>query len=278
MKKVSYSAAAILVFSLAASYSWAVQSGGGNVCRNVFAKGKSVHITDLLAQRDLEAARLTEAQILSRNTRTFANLAAYNPTKKNPRAERATELTYADTVALLKAVGNHKTIGLVAQKKYSQPGQEIGYCFGRATYLHLTALKMGLHKDAIRKLWSVGPMKTPDDKIIWQFHVATAVFTSDRGWTVVDTDFAFPVSLDLWRKSQEEMSVDKKLRTFITDPSKMSVDLDRYSRLQMGLDMNRNDDWYRGYFKDMMKSVSTETLAEIGLRKLTKLTPKKEAI
>ncbi len=140
---------------------------------------------------------------------------------------------------------------------YSQPGVSIGYCFGRATYYHVTLLKNKIDKSAIRKAFVVGPMNAFG--ITWQFHVATIVRGSDMKWYNLDSNYGHPMELSKWAEIHFKMGPQKNVRLYITDPKKFTVSA-QYDRLQMGLSLDRQADWYRGYFTDIMISFKNQQL------------------
>ncbi|MFN9069231.1 MAG: hypothetical protein ACK5V3_18555, partial [Bdellovibrionales bacterium] len=71
---------------------------------------------------------------------------------------------------------NHPIVGMSALAKYD-PTNEIGFCFGRALFVHLELLRRGVSKDSIKKVFVVGDIveQLNGQEIRWQFHVATAV-------------------------------------------------------------------------------------------------------
>ncbi|RZA07157.1 MAG: hypothetical protein EOP11_08455 [Proteobacteria bacterium] len=141
------------------------------------------------------------------------------------------------------------------RSKYEQPGTSIGYCFGRAMFVHLWALKNHYRKDQIRKIWAVGSMKTWDNN--WGFHVATMIRDGATGeWRIVDSYLRAPSTPRAWIKVFQAQNKEKQnLRFYITAPEKFTPNLGKYSRTQLGLDMTREKDWYKHYFTDMMQTL-----------------------
>jgi hypothetical protein len=68
-------------------------------------------------------------------------------------------------------------------KKWDPPANgrpgEIGYCFGRAMATHLTARKLGLAQESMKKIFAAGDMA--NGEIRWRFHMATLVKGSEDG-------------------------------------------------------------------------------------------------
>ncbi len=88
---------------------------------------------------------------------------------------------------LFDYVVHHKVAAITQENdaKYDPTG-EIGYCYGRAMAVHLRARRMGLHPDAVKKLFIVGDLRQ-GPKPEWRFHVTTLVKgTEDNAWYAVD--------------------------------------------------------------------------------------------
>ena len=136
-------------------------------------------------------------------------------------------------------------------------------------------LKMGVQKNSIRKIWAIGPMNTGD--INWRYHVATMVYTK-KGWLVLDTNHGGPVTPQEWIATYSKMSTDGKLRFYASDASKFAFMIGKYSRLQLGMDINQERDFYRGYFKDMMEWVRKRKLSEDGIVSVDKEPTEKNSI
>lgn len=144
---------------------------------------------------------------------------------------------------------------------YDHSEVRLGFCFGRATYVHLKLLGLGLQKESIQKIWAVGVMHASENGIpvTWDFHVATMAYTLEMGWMVVDTYLGTVVKVAEWMNALQKVNPDGALRFYNTDASKFGLSLGAYSRTQMGLDLPREVDWYKGYFQDMMKALKDET-------------------
>lgn len=146
-----------------------------------------------------------------------------------------------DTVAL-----NSKT-RVFSLWKYDPQGK-FGFCFGRALFVHLTALRRGVHKDSIKKVFVVGPMKGFLPGQTWGFHVATMIAKEGGGFWVVDPFEGKPLTLDEWFEHNNSKSQDQRLRLFVAPAS-------RFGRA--GFNPVNGDHLYEGYnnyFKDAMKN------------------------
>jgi hypothetical protein len=212
---------------------------------------------DLLLQQQIDTQNANLLEIRKMNRMELERLQNYSPIILSDRAQT---IDLPTAKKLVRTVNQHPVISSWQEAKYNQPGVEIGFCFGRATYFHLALLKMGLHKSAIKKIWAVGPLE--EGRISWQFHVATLVKTTDGTWLALDNFTGGPVSVKDWTERMQSLNPDKTLRFYISEPDKFSVSLGSYDRLQMGLDLSPDRDWYRGYFKDLMKSFSPQKISD----------------
>lgn len=181
------------------------------------------------------------------NKETLDVLNDYNPLEFNDRRLNGVSLDLAKRI--LGSVENHPVVSELLAK-YNQNKAEIGYCFGRATYESLLAIRIGLDEKATKKIWAVGPMS--GGGLTWQFHVGPVVRTNNGDWVTTDTYMEEVTNVRQWADEVSSHSTDGEMRIFITDSNKFTPELGQYERRQMGLDISKNRDWYRGYFKDLM--------------------------
>lgn len=204
-------------------------------------------IDDLLKMEQEELAKLTQKENL-------------NPSDA---------ITPKQAQRLLDSISPHPVVGQEAYDFYNRPGREIGFCFGRATYVHLALLKMGVKKEAIKKIWTVGET---GGQMNWIYHVATAVRTTDGKWTVIDNFVGKLVTAQEWATEMRKMTVDGKKATFITDAKKFHPQTGTYSRVELGLDLSREKDYYQHYFRDLFawfsSSEAHEWFSKYGLRRV----------
>jgi hypothetical protein len=137
------------------------------------------------------------------------------------------------------------------------PKIQIGFCFGRATAVHLEALRgeYRLHPSSIRKIWVIGPMEGG-----WGHHVATLVLVSHPqiGTKYVAID---PVTQVVTAKdwinnirSQYQLSKNDPLMYFVTEPNRFGPFPGKYTQMNL-FGPRRGDkktDAYRNYFHDLM--------------------------
>lgn len=146
--------------------------------------------------------------------------------------------------------------------KYDPTGG-IGFCFGRAMNAHLYALRMGLAKESIRKIWAVGTMKYK--RIYWRYHVTTIVRRSDGTWMAIDPEYEKPIDIRQWYKEVKAMDVDDKLQFFTSEARRFgpgSSDTYTNGELDPSKFNPRASDYYNGYFRELLAQ-SREEAAEI---------------
>lgn len=161
--------------------------------------------------------------------------------------QRISKVTYEQANQVLQAAIHHPVVGMHMYPKYD-PDLVLGFCFGRATFAHLELIRRGVRKEAIEKVFIIGPMKTGD--INWQFHVATIVRAVDGQWLAIDPNFPEVKTLGAWYNHYKNYSVDSKVRLYITHPSKIGPSGWEYNNLPGGL----KDPIYKNYFEDMFKT------------------------
>lgn len=255
-----------LITALGSAYS--VSASAQVRCQSLFQEVTAYQQNlpqNLRTHRTNEAQRLSVSEINRLNNATLNHLNRFVPQTSQ---SRASSLNLSDARSILNVVSNHSVTGHNAYQRYNRENENIGFCFGRAAFTHLLLLKMGLSRDSVVKVWAVGPMKTPG--VTWDFHVATAAYVKDKGWLVLDNNYDAPMKLDGWFKKMQDQNrnMDRKLRLYVTEPNKFGLEMGRYDRVQLGLDLTRETDWYQHYFVDMMNDLSRSSLADYGLQRL----------
>lgn len=215
---------------------------------------------DLLQVQRNDVYGKAEDQIKAQNEAMFQMLRDYQPRTEVAQRKDSVDRDFA--ALALASINQHPVVS-----EYNifdrRNGMQIGFCFGRATYVHLALLRAGVNKDAIKKIWAVGPMKTGD--ITWQFHVGTMVKGPGDEWLVVDTFVRRVMTPQEWFATMQGIATDKTLRFYVTNPEKFSVSLGKYSRIELGLDLSSEQDWYSHYFKDLMTWMQAKPMSEVGL-------------
>lgn len=235
-------------------------AGAQGQCEGLFSDRAVERRTLLdLSLRELmikEAAEKTAEEIAAMNAKSIAEIEAEIPQKVSVKKSSITMAT----AEFLRNQIYENPIVRPMNDKYSQPGTSIGYCFGRATFVHLMLLKMGVQKSSIQKIWAVGEMKAGD--ILWQFHVATMAFTESHGWVVIDSNHMHPIPVREWTAHYSKQTETGRIRFYATDAGKFSFELGKYSRVQLGLDLPAERDWYKNYFKDMFNWLKSKKVTE----------------
>lgn len=70
--------------------------------------------------------------------------------------ENQHSLSQDDAQNLLDHVTDHPIVGNRSAGHYDHDGGNVGFCFGRAAYVHMALLKMGVHPSRILKIFSMG--------------------------------------------------------------------------------------------------------------------------
>lgn len=226
---------------------------------------------DLLQTRQSDLAKMrslnkdVNSQIAAANRRALAELNAYSTDRQV--SGRLNAITFEQAETVLNSIYRHPVVSDYEYARYNRPGVEIGFCFGRAAYAHLALLQIGVNKDSIKKIWAVGPMQTA--AIAWDFHVATLVKSTDGKWLVIDSFVGQVMTVEQWIQEIDRISQPgHRNRYYFSSPKKFSVSLGTYDRIQLGLDLTPEQDWYRGYFSDLMKWFREGQLESVGLSRL----------
>lgn len=208
-------------------------------------------------------------EIAAMNEKLMAELDAEIPDKIQSRRQKSS--ISIQTADFLRNQILENPIVNPSSSRYDQDSVSIGYCFGRATFVHLMLLKMGVQKESIQKIWAVGPMKAGG--IMWQFHVATMAYVEGHGWVVVDSNHYKPMPVREWTTHYANQTENGKIRFYATEAGKFAYELGKYSRVQMGLDLTAEKDWYKNYFKDMFDWLKTKRVTENSVKPIgTKIT------
>lgn len=147
---------------------------------------------------------------------------------------------------LIEFTQNHFVTGYVSSNKYDPTG-DIGFCFGRALFIHLELLRHGVQKQAIKKAFAIGPMYSGG--MYWQFHVTTIVQGNDGEWLAIDPYVGHVVKLEEWFDYLTAKSRNGKLRFYLSDPAKIGPADIEYNLRPGGL----LEPQYNNYFADMLQ-------------------------
>lgn len=151
--------------------------------------------------------------------------------------------------ALWEKIHSHPVAALChIREKYDPARRGLGFCYGRAMAAHLEALRMGLDKESIRKLWMVHSpeVQAGDGRI---FHVTTIVRGTDGNWHAIDpvVSAGRPMRARDWFASWESSSGDQ-LQAFTTHARRFTPYASFAYRPQ-----DIFDPFYNEYFTDLMR-------------------------
>lgn len=179
---------------------------------------------------------------------------------------KAAGITYEQAQKILSALLKER---IYQDHNTYDPQGNIGFCFGRAMYLHIQLLRHGVAKDSIKKIFAIGPMF--EGGINWQFHVATMVKDKNSNdWWVLDSNLPRPFAAEKWIAYYQKFRVDQKsrffglfkstdpqksIRFYVTEASKLGSSTWQYS--PYGL----NDPFYNNFFKDMLRDFKENPVA-----------------
>ena len=203
-----------------------------------------------LANRDIYRAQ--PAAVHQENLVNLKKFIDYDVTLINTRLvndNKPKNLHKLDAASVLNAAVVNPVVGLNQDTKYDPENKGIGFCFGRAMFVHLELVQRGLDTRSIKKAFVVGSMQTSDGGR-WGWHVTTiAQSKDDKGneiWLAIDPIVGRVIRVEEWYKlMRDSYSTDKKLKLYITFPTRFGP-RSSYDEAQI------RDDFYNKYFTDMM--------------------------
>ena len=151
----------------------------------------------------------------------------------------------AQATEILNSIAPHPVIGDKVAFKYD-PTHEIGFCFGRAAYVHIELLRRGISAQHIAKVFVMGGLYL--DGIGWDFHVATIAQDESGTWWAIDSLFAAPLPLEDWMHEVSRWDANQKfpgLRFFFADALKFQALKGSYDSTHFYSEV------YRKYFEDL---------------------------
>ena len=149
---------------------------------------------------------------------------------------------------ILKNLSLHPVAGDHALSKYGENAIEIGFCFGRAAYVHLELLRKGIAAEKIAKIFAIGGLF--NDGVGWDYHMATAYQDNLGFWWVVDSLLTEVYGPQQWIQKISNWDGDKvtpRLRYYFSDAYKFQPQEGYYSLARF------NTPLYQGYFQDLIK-------------------------
>jgi len=173
-------------------------------------------------------------------------------------ANKPKNLHKLDGADALKAVEANPVVSLYSYNKYDPRNEGIGFCFGRAMFVHLELVQRGIDRRSVQKAFVVGHMQTPDGGQ-WGWHVTTIAQSKNAQgkeiWLAIDPIVGRVIEVGEWYKlMRDSYSTDKKLKLYITHSTRFGP------RGVYDEDQIRNA-FYNNYFTDMMKWFDKESRA-----------------
>lgn len=223
---------------------------------------------DLFIQRDRDNRGKGPDTIYKENLDLIRRLNLWNPDLGKAAQERdsakAKFISLETRLNVLTIAAQNPIVGTFAEKTYDLNGG-VGFCFGRAMFIHMELVMRGLDRDSVKKAVIVGKMMGGK----WGWHVTTIVQSKDifgkRIWLALDPAMPGGVTLTEWYQSWKVHSNDNMLRLYITQSGRIGPTPSFYSH-----DAFENP-FYNGYFTDMMEWFDSEARAGVE-RYLTPLT------
>lgn len=154
-----------------------------------------------------------------------------------------------DAKNVLTVADGNPVVGLHQYDKYDPNNEGIGFCFGRAMFIHTELAMRGFDRSSIQKAFVVGSMETPDGGS-WGWHVTTIAQSRDENgneiWYAIDPIVGSVIEVQEWyEQMRDEFSTDKKLKLYITLATRMGPN-SSYDEQDI------RDTFYNDYFTDMM--------------------------
>ena len=185
-------------------------------------------------------------QVLNYNKKFYELLE--QPLTKSGSYEKASYITPEEAKIIYKDI---ETAKVNVDNACYDPKGTVGFCFGRATMVHMEALIRNIDPNSVRKIWIAGDMG------VWGHHVATLVKAQD-GWYVIDIEVGKIVRVKEWftffkktyqaKGAKEIMLFTSKAERFGPHDTTGYTPGDLFNTVTN--EFNRDGDFYRGFFHD----------------------------
>lgn len=240
----------LFLFLLAAKSAW-----GSPACADPFLQAApaqfSLYDSDLfeLYQNELSQFKSVE----SSKAAVSLAIQSQNQTDLNKffqASSKSKGISFATATEILKSISVHPVIGQKAAFKYD-PTNEIGFCFGRAAYVHLELLKLGVSPQAMAKIFVMGGIYV--DNTAWDFHVATIVQDERGNWMVIDSLFESILPMSDWMFEVAKWDANRQfpmMRFYVTNAAKFQPMRGSYNTEHF------HSPLYKRYFEDLSQSIT----------------------
>jgi hypothetical protein len=183
-----------------------------------------------------EVDRRNQAELAGFLAKTQGLASLVKPKVNQARAQQILELLKANPIAGSEHIKNYDA------------DREVGFCFGRATYVHMELLRRKVLPEHIVKIFALGNLRSRNEK--WEFHVVIAVLGSENTWWVIDELSKDILNLKDWMdqfKAYSKNPKEPRIRYYITDAAKFHPALGAYKNEELRFE------YYNNYFVDLEK-------------------------
>ncbi len=208
--------------------------------------------TDLLALYDKEAKAIAEAwQVSEKITGTKASIREKQNQFFHIKFSKLNEAALTSLSRASEASRSHdhraiaeKIAGIVKASevarvenviRYDNTGQ-VGFCFGRAMFIHHLLLKAGIAPQDLARIFLVGQLLVQEQ--MWQFHTAILVRDAKEGYLVLDPLQEKVMGYREWMKLTAGYEIKgrySRARFYITDARKFLPAFGKYDVAQLRL-------------------------------------------
>jgi hypothetical protein len=180
-----------------------------------------------------------------KNQTLFSDVRGYGKPDAKSGPE-AVAITKVQAQKILDKIPTHPVVSDKGSQKFDTPDRQIGYCFGKAAYVHVELLRHGVDPRSIAKMFAIGPLTHTQHN--WNFHVATMVKAKEGGWWVIDGLESEVLTLEAWKTLVLGWSQTRKtplVRFYFSDAVKLNPTPGAYSEKTLYVD------YYKGFFKEL---------------------------
>ncbi len=192
-------------------------AGAGSAA--ILARATSRMMRIFSARGDLHSVRLPASAAEATREHNLL-MAAFRRAQPRAAPGRQPAFTSRQQEELFERIRTNDVVGTTCTY------QSVGFCAPRATVGYMEALKMGLSKNSMRKVWVRGNFRSPQGND-WDYHVALSVRGRDGNWYMLDPDrFSGPVPMQQWYDEMATLSRNGdnpgRFNMFITEARRTS--------------------------------------------------------
>lgn len=138
-------------------------------------------------------------------------------------------ITKTQAELILNLLRKNPVVSSKSALKYSTD-PTVGFCFGRAAYVHIELLRRQVNPQSIAKVFAIGSLKM--GMVRWDFHMATIVRGPGQTWWVIDELMDRIVTIQEWVARVNKLDVDTvspTIRYYFTDAVKFQPTMGAYT-------------------------------------------------